>query len=307
MMRISDDALKCVVFLCSEEKKRGRMSYRAEGSAFFMSVKSGEHGALYTYLVTAKHVIPDIQKDRSGIKARINTKAGRSEYVDVSSGWELSPTSDAAVLPFCPSTKLDYHVLVPEFPLTDEMVRAKWIGIGDNLFTVGLFTKRVGEERNLPLVRSGIIAAMPDEPVRDNHQGNYPSYLAEMRSIGGLSGSPVFVYLEPHRIVPPEHDEALKTWLEIHKEEFARTPPPLTEIRLLGIVRGTWTLTGSGRMLRFGERELLALNSGIALVTPIQDATRLLMSEKVMGKLCKLDEDITKDKLTIADSRPKGK
>ena len=70
------------------------------------------------------------------------------------------------------------------------------IGPGDELFAIGLFSLRVGTQRNIPIVRSGILAAMPydSEPfTKDGHP--YHAYLAEMRSIGGLSGSPVFIFM----------------------------------------------------------------------------------------------------------------
>jgi hypothetical protein len=71
--------------------------------------------------------------------------------------------------------------------------------------------QRAGSTRNIPIVRTGVIAAMPaiDEPfVRKGEE--YHAYLAEMRSIGGLSGSPVFVFLDRTRTVdariPEGHD-----------------------------------------------------------------------------------------------------
>ena len=46
--------------------------------------------------------------------------------------------------------------------------------------------------KNIPITRIGNIAAMPDEPV-STKLGPMDAYLVESRSIGGLSGSPVFV------------------------------------------------------------------------------------------------------------------
>lgn len=80
--------------------------------------------------------------------------------------------------------------------LADEAdIEAHAIGIGDEVLMVGLFTKRYGYRKNIPIVRGGIISAMPEEPIEDQETGNlYDAYLIEIRSIGGLSGSPVIVF-----------------------------------------------------------------------------------------------------------------
>ena len=47
-----------------------------------------------------------------------------------------------------------------------EVIKKESIGIGDEIFTVGLFNQKWGEEKNSPIMRTGIIAAMPDEPLQ---------------------------------------------------------------------------------------------------------------------------------------------
>ncbi len=48
----------------------------------------------------------------------------------------------------------------------------------------------------MPIVRHGAIAAMPGEPLYDRKTGlSFRGYLLEVRSTGGLSGSPVVAYL----------------------------------------------------------------------------------------------------------------
>jgi hypothetical protein len=50
---------------------------------------------------------------------------------------------------------------------------------------VGLFSEHQGAERNIPIVRVGNIAAMPEEPVLTTSWGAIDAYLIEARSIGG--------------------------------------------------------------------------------------------------------------------------
>src|SRR5262249_41522483 len=67
-------------------------------------------------------------------------------------------------------------------------------GLGDEVATIGLYTSQYGQAKNVPVVRIGHIAMLPDEPVA-SHRGYVKAYLIETRSIAGLSGSPVFVNL----------------------------------------------------------------------------------------------------------------
>jgi hypothetical protein len=79
------------------------------------------------------------------------------------------------------------------------------------------------------------------------------AYLIEARSIGGLSGSPVFVNLGVVRETPDR--------------------PPFTlgrvAVYLLGLVHGHWDVE-SGLI---GEANV---NMGIAIVTPIQKAAEMI-------------------------------
>jgi len=76
---------------------------------------------------------------------------------------------------------------------TREYVKRHDIGPGADLVVVGLFTMHHGTRRNLPIVRRGTLASLPHEPLRDEAARPFDAYIAEVISIGGLSGSPVFV------------------------------------------------------------------------------------------------------------------
>lgn len=39
------------------------------------------------------------------------------------------------------------------------------IGVGDEIAIIGAFFPRIGETKNIPIVRIGTISAMPEEPV----------------------------------------------------------------------------------------------------------------------------------------------
>ena len=70
---------------------------------------------------------------------------------------------------------------------------AVWLPtVGDEVATVGLYTSHHGHTKNIPVVRVGHISMLPDEPVMST-RGYVEAYLVEVRSIVGLSGSPVYI------------------------------------------------------------------------------------------------------------------
>lgn len=117
------------------------------------------------------------------------------------------------------------------------------IAIGDETYTVGLYSLVPGRNDNVPVVRVGNIAMMPGEPIHCLDDVERELYLIEMRSIGGLSGSPVF------------------------------SLSPITNTYwLLGMIHGHHTLK---------EMET-TLHTGMALVTPIQKLLEILEQSELV-------------------------
>jgi hypothetical protein len=54
---------------------------------------------------------------------------------------------------------------VNEWFVSDELIQNGKVGPGDEVFTIGLFSKMSGKGRNFPIVRTGNIAMMPSEPI----------------------------------------------------------------------------------------------------------------------------------------------
>jgi hypothetical protein len=198
-MRIPDDVLKCVCFLCIETIVDGVQTFRYGGTGFFVGVPSEKDARRnFVYFVTARH---NIQKASliGPLYLRINTLAGESQHLRLNVDWTYPEKDgvDLALLQWAPDQSLyDYRIIQSTMFTDSEVFQTEGIGPGDELFCVGLFTYRHGAKQNYPIVRSGIIASMPNEPFKDHKTGfSYDAYLAEVRSIGGLSGSPVFVGL----------------------------------------------------------------------------------------------------------------
>jgi len=47
-----------------------------------------------------------------------------------------------------------------------------FLGLGDETFSIGLFRSHYGQERNIPIIGIGDIAAMPEEPIKTRHEAD---------------------------------------------------------------------------------------------------------------------------------------
>jgi hypothetical protein len=160
---------------------------------------------------------------------------------------------------------------------SDEKLTEHEIGIGDELMVSGMFFHHRGTDRNLPIVRSGIIASMPHEKLIDSSTGQlFDAYLAEVRSIGGLSGSPVFAVLPPGRILGDEVKSGPRHFF------------------LLGLIRGHYAKpadAGDDNLGAFTAKETEMMNTGIAYVTPVRELIRIFETDEVRDEIKKSDEE----------------
>ena len=205
-MQVPDQIRKCVGYVGvatspGSDPKPG-------GTFFLVGVPAGPHGT-FLYAVTAAHVIDGAQRDGGDLNVhlRVNLRTGGVTWLSsLVLDWRFHPTKagvDVAVLPLPPAVLAAADLLsVPmTMAATPEVLAARGLSHGDEVFYTGLFTKHVPATRNIPIVRIGNIAALPEEPItwrRERAGGPElvtmdPPYLVETRSIGGLSGSPVFV------------------------------------------------------------------------------------------------------------------
>lgn len=268
---VPDVIRKCVAFIYC----RLPDGERPVGTVFFVRFPMETvPGRIWVYAVTAKHVIDGIKADSIDQKVVLRVNHRHSGVVDVvtdAADWTAHPSDsgvDVAVfaLTFArdgvADVLLPYGVIVHNYPIggsaTREIIQEYQIGVGDEVFFPGLFVNHVGKERNLPIVRVGNIAAMPEEPVRVKvfkpveAYVLMEAYLLEARSIGGLSGSPVFVNLGLLRSINGE----VRNTRPVHGYP--------TVFYLLGIVNGHFGMEPATLPL---TRE--TINMGIAYATPI--------------------------------------
>jgi hypothetical protein len=165
-------------------------------TGFFVMVPFEEPFSIYSfaYFVTAKHVA----KELAGRECYfLVNKMGGGVTVMPTHGdsWYIHPTdesADVAVIPVLNRGTAQINAINVKNFATPARLAQLEIGIGDEVFAVGLFTPAAGTQRNEPIVRHGNISMMPQEQIQTK-LGYADVYLVEARSIGGLSGCPVFV------------------------------------------------------------------------------------------------------------------
>jgi hypothetical protein len=241
------------------------------GTGFFVYVRSEiEPGTFYGYFVTAKHNVVNAQK-YGDLYIRLNKRSGGVEHIKIATEWVYpkDPSVDLAILPWSPPHDVIEMKYVPDTMIaSDETLQQHSVGIGDDIIIAGLFTRRYGQQQNIPIVRFGNIAAMPGEPLPDSKTGlSYHGYLIEARSIGGLSGSPVFAHLGPTRVGT---DGRLN---------FSQN-----KTILLGVIRGHWDHQESIAGVDFAGDELRQVNMGIAVATPAQEIRKIILGDEWVKK-----------------------
>ena len=192
-MKVQEKIKKCVAFVALQMADG---TFHLVGTTFFIGRDKQKNN--YSYAVTAKHVIEGIKsKGLDKVFLRINLTNGEAGlFATNASDWiyHNDKNVDIALHPIGLQANFD-HLLYPESAfVTPEFINENEIDVGDEVIITGLFRHHHGTNRNLPIVRIGNISAMPGEKIQTK-EALMDGYLIEARSIGGLSGSPVFTNL----------------------------------------------------------------------------------------------------------------
>jgi hypothetical protein len=191
--RIADKYLHCVVYLYPSAVAADDGA-DAGGSGFLVGVPTEglRQNFWMLYAVTNKHVI------KSSPVLRMNTVDGKKTVLPTTrKNWVVHPAGDdiaACAISLDPKEYKFHHVPRSDF-LSKEIVGTYRIGPGDETFMIGRFINHEGKQLNLPTVRFGNIGQMPWEPIKQRDGFEQESFLVETRSIGGYSGSPIFVHI----------------------------------------------------------------------------------------------------------------
>jgi len=187
-----DRARKCVVYIGLLTESGNFVPY---GTGFLMSIFHEE--IQFDYVITCHHIIQMFDDDNTWIRVNLNT--GDCEVMAVPKNlWFNDIKNDISVFSrhFGRDKYSVTRIIDKNINTLLDRIKADQeppIAIGWRIFLVGLLTSHYGNVHNTPILRMGHIAALPDEqePI-DTDTGFVKAYLIETRSIGGLSGSPVF-------------------------------------------------------------------------------------------------------------------
>jgi hypothetical protein len=286
MPRIDDQLLDCVIYLYPSVASAQR-GETAGGTGFLVGVPSEQHKEIvYIYAVTNSHVI------REGQSPVIRFNAMRGDHAVLplpEANWVHHPDGDDIAVSHLgglnPSI-LRFRLIPAIMLLTVETIRQQDIGPGDDVFMVGRFVSHDGHQRNLPSVRFGNISMMTGEKIQHPRQLKVESFLVEMRSVPGYSGSPVFVRIESS--VRRPGDKALLT--------IGRATGPW----LLGV---DWGHIGGFEKVKQQDREtdssegyVVKSNTGQMAVAPAWKLRELLHADEFIEMRRKGDELTAADK-----------
>lgn len=285
-MKVPEGIKKCVAFVGLQ---MADSTFRLLGTVFFVGRDDAPN--MHTYAVTAKHIIEGTKsKGLDRIFIRFNLKDGDSTWLAAPiNNWiyHENLNVDIALLPIGFDKNFD-HLFYPLFgAMTASVIKQNEIDVGDEVFITGLFKHYYGIQSNIPIVRVGNISAMPGEQIQ-TRKHLMDAYLIEARSIGGISGSPVFVNLGIHRKINGKIMEVVGSGGVYF---------------LMGLIYGHFDSKinelDSSLTETEDKKEYENINTGIAIVTPID---KLL---EVFGQKSLVEHEEKQDRLFQENSNKK--
>lgn len=315
-MRVPDEIRKSVLFIGVKEDLP---EWEWKGTAYLIAVPDAHHvftdpvefkGKPYhatisypfMFLATARHVAEKLEgKD---FALRTNKLDGSIAILEghADQKWWYHPTEkqyvDAAVAVFFPPNlrDLDINWIGIDSFVDKQIIQEVDLGVGDEVFLTGLFTEVLETTSNIPIVRMGNLAMVPGERIPFKDGRLIDAYLVESRSVGGLSGSPVFVR-ETIRV-----DAGIKFRPDF-KLNTVNSPTPeidgmehlylhgVGRIYFLGSMIGHWDApTG----FRLPEKE--AVNMGISPVVPAHKIKEIITQPGLRDMIRNMNEELAAKK-----------
>ncbi len=162
---------------------------------------------LHFYGVTNWHVACQVDYDDNGLPLspysviRLNTKDGGTDVIEFKSeDWHFLPDKyDVAAVPLTLDESIHHVSSISTRQFAKEPCGGGInyrIGVGDDVFMIGLFIDHDGVTTNVPSARFGNISMLPNPNATIEQPTSYQgeSYVVDMHSRDGFSGSPVYVY-----------------------------------------------------------------------------------------------------------------
>jgi len=217
---------------------------------------------------------------------RINKRDGGVDTATIpAEAWEKHDDGDDVAIAPMGELPLEWSIAALQwedmFPTPERLAELN-VGLGDDVFMLGRFVGHTGQQQNQPLARFGSLAMMDGERVKDGRGFLVDAYLADMRSLPGFSGSPVFIAIGAGSYRGVSGSEKEATMMPFYSET----------IGLLGIDTGHKMI--EHRVLDCERRKVepaqyVKQNSGIAIVAPYYKINDVLQGPKLMKKRAKAE------------------
>jgi hypothetical protein len=195
MPRIPESMLDSVFYLY-RSRADAEAGEDLGGTGFFLGMPIAETTLVYVYAITNWHVA--VNKGCSVI--RVNKHGGGTDIFELDpSEWHFVPKGpDLAIA----DVQFDQRVhkivyLHSNMLVTNDQINAANIGPGEDIFMIGRFMDHDGGDENVPAVRFGHISVMPQKIEQRTGAANRKSFILDVHSRTGYSGSPVFAYRTP--------------------------------------------------------------------------------------------------------------
>ncbi|MFC1908949.1 hypothetical protein ACFLXD_03700 [Chloroflexota bacterium] len=157
-MLVDNQFLKCVTFLFVDEQNgNGKVRRIPKATTFFVSVPIGNDLA-QIYAVTARHVIYG-SREYGDLYIRLKLESGGyRDEIAPQDKWVCHTQTDIAVIPIEIPDECDVKVMPLQMLATEKFVSENEVGIGDDVFFVGLFSGYSGHKHDRPIIRFGNIS-----------------------------------------------------------------------------------------------------------------------------------------------------
>jgi hypothetical protein len=283
---------KCVAYVAyqTQSNSRGELA----GTCLLIVRRSNILGFNLFWALTARHVVEHIEASKVyRAEIRVNVIEEGAVIQPPLSRWFFPPDPDVDLAAACLTEAVDSnperwdHWAMPWEMIVPESINGRdprQVALGDDIFVTGMFYQHHGKYRNSPIVRSGNIAAMPEErivvelgPQNKTREAWVEGYLVELHSQQGLSGSPVFVVEARERNVLNVIRGAVTLF----------TPRSRQPIYLLGLITHHFSGEGKGIQERLGS-EKAEINYGIAVSVPHYKIAEFFDSPEIKAHEAKL-------------------
>jgi hypothetical protein len=298
---VDPDLLGSSIFLYGSESEATEGANWG-GSGVLVGVSAQANPSrVHIYAVTNDHVV-----DVCPVARLVKHNGDPYVLPGAASDWESHPDGDdIAIRPLGAVAKSEYRYVENGLLLTEADISPDEVGPGDDCLMVGRYINQDHRQFDRPIVRFGNVAMLPELVNQDQRSFKQESFLVDMRSHAGFSGSPVFVYYEEPgwRSAPPLAE--VKKTLNPLKDANAKIKALEDRVagrHVSGIMSKVWLLGIEWGHLPIwddvfdGARKIgrMRISSGMAGVVPAWKLADLLNKEETRMARDKAEKELSK-------------